>query len=161
MSMVVSVYGCTCTDKNPGVAIPPDLNVSDSCSFFTFRMSSHRWVCVKDAKNPGDVRVWYRAEEGSSLHTIRCDYDMDAPLEYILVLLNEIALLEKATPYMPHVSEHQTQRAISQSSSSLFTTSRLKFPRAMRILLTSDAPLASAVDAFRGRQPPAVSSLSL
>lgn len=44
--------------------------------------------------------MWYRAEEGSALHTIRCDYDMDAPLEYILVLLNEIQLLHKWMPFI-------------------------------------------------------------
>jgi len=57
-------------------------------------------VCVKDAKKEGDVRVWYRAEEGAELHTLKVDYDMDARLEYVLVLLNEITLLHKWLPFI-------------------------------------------------------------
>jgi hypothetical protein len=48
------------------------------------------WTVVREGAFDGDCRVWYREEEGAAIHSLRVAADIEAPLEYLLVLLNEV-----------------------------------------------------------------------
>ena len=48
------------------------------------------WTEVRKGSFEGDCRVWYREEEGAAIHSLRVAADIEAPLEYLLVLLNEV-----------------------------------------------------------------------
>mmetsp|Transcript_21105 Transcript_21105/g.50103 ORF Transcript_21105/g.50103 Transcript_21105/m.50103 type:complete len:349 (+) Transcript_21105:2-1048(+) len=58
------------------------------------------WTCVREGKHTGDVRVWHRPEEGSDIHALKVMADVDAPLEYMLVLVNEVTLFAEWLPFM-------------------------------------------------------------
>jgi hypothetical protein len=63
------------------------------------------WTEVRAGTFEGDCRVWYRPDPGSPVHSLRVSADIDAPLEYLLVLLNEVSLYNT---WLPFIGDSQT-----------------------------------------------------
>ena len=62
--------------------------------------STDGWTCVRQGNGPSDVTVWIRHEPGNVLHTFRIDCEVDAPAEFLLVLMNEITLFDVWLPFI-------------------------------------------------------------
>jgi hypothetical protein len=58
------------------------------------------WTCVRQGSGPSDIHVWIRHEPGNILHTFRVEGELDAPAEFLLVLMNEITLLDVWLPFI-------------------------------------------------------------
>ncbi len=58
------------------------------------------WTQVRAGTYEGDCRVWYRPHPASAVHSLRISADIDAPLEYLLVLLNEVSLYNTWLPFI-------------------------------------------------------------
>lgn len=64
------------------------LEVEKACE--DLQEDGDEWTRVREGCFEGDCRVWYRPEEGNAIHSLRVSADLEAPLEYLLVLLNEV-----------------------------------------------------------------------
>ena len=62
--------------------------------------STEGWTCVRQGTSPSDVFVWVRHEPGNALHTFRIEGEVDAPAEFLLVLMNEITLFDVWLPFI-------------------------------------------------------------
>jgi hypothetical protein len=62
--------------------------------------STEGWTCVRQGSSPEDVNVWIRHEPGNALHTFRVEGEVDAPAEFLLVLMNEITLFDEWLPFI-------------------------------------------------------------
>ena len=62
--------------------------------------STEGWTCVREGIDSSDLRIWIRHEEGNVLHTLRIEGDIDAPAEFLLVLMNEITLFDVWLPFI-------------------------------------------------------------
>ncbi|CAM9353922.1 unnamed protein product [Phaeothamnion confervicola] len=58
------------------------------------------WRIIREPSDPEGVRVYHRETLGSPIHGIMCEAVMDAPLEAVLVLLNEIDLFGQWLPFI-------------------------------------------------------------
>ena len=63
------------------------------------------WTLVREGSHEGDCWVWYRPETGTAIHSLRVSADIEAPLEYLLVLLNEVHLFNQ---WLPFIGESRT-----------------------------------------------------
>ena len=57
------------------------------------------WNHVYGSKED-DIRVWYKPEADSPIHALRVAATIDAPLEYLLVMVNEITLFPSWLPFI-------------------------------------------------------------
>jgi hypothetical protein len=62
--------------------------------------STEGWKCVCQGSKPSDISVWIRHEPGNVLHTLRVEGELDAPTEFLLVLMNEITLFNLWLPFI-------------------------------------------------------------
>ncbi len=62
--------------------------------------STEGWTCVRQGSGPSDINVWIRHEPGNILHTFRVEGELDAPAEFLLVLMNEITLFDVWLPFI-------------------------------------------------------------
>jgi hypothetical protein len=58
------------------------------------------WTLIHKPSHPGDCQIWYRPEANSAIHSLRVSADMEASLEYLLVLLNEVELYSRWLPFI-------------------------------------------------------------
>jgi hypothetical protein len=66
---------------------------------------------VRTAAYEGDCQVWYRPQEGCAIHSLRVAADVEAPLEFLLVLLNEVNLFPE---WLPFIGGAQTVRIVGR-----------------------------------------------
>jgi hypothetical protein len=62
--------------------------------------STEGWSCVRQGSGPSDISVWIRHEPDNLLHTLRVEGELDAPTEFLLVLMNEITLFNLWLPFI-------------------------------------------------------------